>query len=126
MWTNDYIGIPFVEHGSSHEGCDCWGLVRLVYKEQLSIELPDLSEQYSNTKDAGIQNIVFAQKPKWRTANKPQEFDVILVRMRGAEMHVGLVAGHNQMLHIRAGIDATIERFNTPVWNKRIIGFYRQ
>ena len=36
-----FIGIPFVSQGRSFKGCDCYGLVKLYYKEVLNIELPE-------------------------------------------------------------------------------------
>ena len=38
---NDFIGIPFVSKGRTFRGCDCYGLVKLYYKEVLNIELPE-------------------------------------------------------------------------------------
>lgn len=36
-----FIGIPFVSQGRSFRGCDCYGLVKLYYKEVLNIEIPE-------------------------------------------------------------------------------------
>lgn len=36
-----FIGIPFVSKGRSFRGCDCYGLVKLYYKEVLNIELSE-------------------------------------------------------------------------------------
>lgn len=38
---SNFIGIPFVSKGRSFKGCDCYGLVKLYYKEVLNIELPE-------------------------------------------------------------------------------------
>lgn len=41
-WINDYVGVPYVENGRDRaDGWDCWGLVLVVYRERLGLELPD-------------------------------------------------------------------------------------
>ena len=39
-WWNKYVGIPYAPGMSSRDGCDCWGLVRLVYREEFGTLLP--------------------------------------------------------------------------------------
>ena len=40
-WVQDYVGLPYEMCGRSFEGVDCWGLVVMVYRNELGIVLPD-------------------------------------------------------------------------------------
>lgn len=58
-WAAKYIGILFVEHGRTREGCDCWGLLRLVYREEFGIELPGYDERNESIQEmAEIQGLI--------------------------------------------------------------------
>ena len=46
IWANAYVGLPWADLGRDRTGCDCWGLARLVYAEQLGIALPSYSDAY--------------------------------------------------------------------------------
>lgn len=39
-WASPYLRIPFKDHGRDDQGCDCWGLVRLVLLRERKIDLP--------------------------------------------------------------------------------------
>lgn len=56
MDARKYLGIPFQDKGCGFEGCDCYGLVRLVYREELGIELPCLGDAYSTAYARGEVN----------------------------------------------------------------------
>lgn len=125
----NYINIPFAERGSSHNGCNCWGLVILWKKEQMGEILPTYDEFYLDTEDRAAAELIKEVKdePQWLPLlpGEEKEGDVILLRIKGLPWHVGVVAGKNKMLHVERGAESVIEPYNGLKWNKRIIGFYR-
>lgn len=42
MYTK-YLQIPYKHLGSSFDGADCWGLIRLYYATEFGISLPELN-----------------------------------------------------------------------------------
>lgn len=87
-WYTKYVGIPFVEKGRDENGCDCWGLVRLIYKNELGIDLPDYLDCYETTNDREkLSSVIKEQTEKnWVSDQEHKEFDVIILMMRGVPM----------------------------------------
>ena len=128
IWAGRYIGLPFREHGRERSGLDCWGLVRLVMAEQFGRPLPSFISEYRRTTSAeDIGRLITREAAAWMgvEAGREKAGDVIVLRMRGVPMHVGLVLGDRHMLHIERGVDSAIERYGSPRWSERIYGFYR-
>ena len=128
IWAGRYIGLPFAEHGRDRGGIDCWGLMRLALLEQFSISLPSLAHEYRRTCDAArISDLVTREIPRCQRIDAGLERcgDVIVLRLQGRPMHVGLVLGDGQMLHVEQGIDSAIEKYRGQKWQDRIYGFYR-
>lgn len=128
IWAAHYIGLPFAERGRDHKGVDCWGLVRLVMAEQFGRALPSFGNEYDHTcNQVKIAALVTREVPRWRhiAAGEEQLGDVIVLRVRGVPMHVGLVLGDGQMLHTEKGINSTLERYTSTRWCQRLAGFYR-
>lgn len=128
FWAGHYIGLPFRDHGRDRSGVDCWGLVRLVMSEQFGIALPSFSAEYRHTAEkSSIAPLIEREIPKFEGVGAGEERlgDIVVLRLRGAPMHVGLVLGDGQMLHAEEGIDSGIDRYRGPRWQNRIFGFYR-
>lgn len=127
MWWNDLVGIPFEEKGRSPAAFDCWGLVRHVYKQHKGIELPSYLEVYETTDDRDALGLVIGQesKEKWHDPKTPAEFDVIILRLRGVPMHVGLVTKPGFMIHCARGIGVVHESFTSIKWRHNVMGFAR-
>lgn len=126
-WAEKYVGIPFKEKGRDEKGLDCYGLVCLVYKNELGIDLPSYSELYENTKDkAHISKLIFDESAnKWQDVDKPKSFDVVTLNMLGVPMHVGIVLDIGYMLHCAYGVGTVIERYDGMKWQNKIEGFNR-
>ncbi|TVQ82102.1 MAG: phage tail protein [Micavibrio sp.] len=127
-WAGHYIGLKFREHGRSAEGLDCWGLVRLALMERFNAVLPSYGAEYAhscNTEE--IAPLIGRESEKWQGIEAGQEKcgDVIVLRLRGAPAHVGLVLGDGRMLHIEKHINSAIEHYRGRRWRDRIVGFYR-
>ena len=128
FWAGRYIGLPFKEHGRDRSGLDCWGLVRLILSEQFAFALPSFVKEYDRTTNADkIARLICREIPFWQAVSSGEENlgDVAVLRLRGQPMHVGLVLGDGQMLHIERGINSAIERYASPRWSERVHGFYR-
>lgn len=129
MWWQKYIGRPFEEKGRGPNSFDCWGLVRWVYgyDHPDKIELPSYDECYKSTQDREkLSSVILTESNiKWFPTDGPKTFDVILLRMRGFPMHVGVVTKPFHMLHCSQGIGTVHERFDSMRWEKKVLGFFR-
>jgi len=127
-WTDLYAGIPFAFDGRDRFGCDCWGLVRLVYEEVLGRGLPMVAgalKDLSLGSLARVSREIKAGLDDWERVGDPQDFDIVIFRRGQVNTHVGIVCGRGQMLHVMEGINSTVEPYNAPVWKSKIYGIYR-
>lgn len=127
MWWTEYVGIPFVEKGRDRGGVDCWGLVNLIYREKLGIELPSYAENYRDTNDrAALQALVEAEKAaKWVAVEKPKPYDAVVLTMLGMPTHVGIMVDDRHMLHCMRGTNTVREDITGLRWRHRVKGFAR-
>jgi hypothetical protein len=119
-----YIGIPYLENGRSTSGLDCWGLVRLFYKQEFNIELPSYVEEYSGSYDPKLPETIENYKDSWTKTCAPKLGDVCLFNMLGEPTHVGIYLGENKFLHARQDQASVIESTQRPIWRNRLEGIY--
>lgn len=120
-----YIGIPFKEKGRDTIGVDCWGLVRLIYKQEYNITLPSFSEDYELSDDARIGELFAQYQEGWESLDSPEPGCTVLFRMFGTEAHIGIVVDISRFIHVREGRDSVIESLESAKWSKRIVGFFK-
>jgi len=121
-WENCYVGIPYKYSGRGRDGLDCWGLVRLVHKDQFGIDLPSFTEV--DTKDKQSEVISIA-KEYWTPVAVEQAGDVVVFNILGESTHVGIITKPGYFLHAYENQDVRVERLDSVKWKKRIEGIYR-
>lgn len=129
MDLSEYIGIPYLFGGSSRDGADCWGLVRLIYRERYGKELPAFDHDGLTEEECGL--MVDHGKPlvnAARVGGVPIMGDLAVLKIHGAPCHIGIVIGRpgeRNLLHTLKGHDSAIDRYDGPRWHGRLEGFYR-
>jgi cell wall-associated NlpC family hydrolase len=136
-WAGAYVGIPYRDHGCDRAGCDCWGLVRLIYSERARITLPDYAGDYAGEADTeGVGRCVEAARASgtWRRVHPPvQALDVAemfsVLRSRSGwsypPLHVGVVAAPGWLIHTEIATGVRLVRLDDRSLGKRIAGFWR-
>jgi len=119
-----YIGLPYVENGRTEHGTDCWGLVRLFYRNELNIDLPSYIEDYLGANDPCLPEFVKHSKSNWIETKSPKTGDVCVFNILGEPTHVGLYLDKSKFLHSRDGKDSVIESLDSHKWNRRLEGIY--
>ena len=108
---NKYIGIPFVDRGNSIDGADCYGILRLIYRDALSIELPEFHGSCNSTK------LIFSDYLKqiaehWELVEEPKIYDVVAMahdpRHPRVIQHFGLYIGDGLVLHTLENIGSHV------------------
>lgn len=125
MKFDKYIGLPYKDNGRDITGIDCWGLVRLYYKDELGIELPSYTDEYVGADDPSASMIINNYKDNWELTTTPDIGDIALFNIYGEPSHVGVYVGNNNFLHSRQGKDSVIESLAGVKWNKRLAGIYK-
>ena len=125
-WASKYVGVPYESRGRTREGCDCWGLVCLVYAEHFGIALPSFADAYESAQDMiEVDGLITSRKGSFEEIESPAPADIVLCRVLGYETHVGVYAGDHLMLHIMKGTDACIVNLNSAMWKRRVVGYFR-
>ena len=124
MNFDKYIGLPYQENGRTEQGVDCWGLARLVYKQEFGIELPDYSDLYSGSWDEQVTKLINYHKDTWQEVKQPEVGDLCLFNIYGEPAHIGVYVGDSKFLHSRDGQDTVIESLNNSLWKRRLAGYF--
>jgi cell wall-associated NlpC family hydrolase len=124
-----FVGIPYADKGRTIDGCDCWGLLRIVYRHFVIAELPSYSDQYVTAEDrVALARLIANELDPWEEIEPGSErsLDAVLMREGRFPRHVGIVTEPGKLLHVSSdGICSVIERYRDGQLKNRVVGFYR-
>lgn len=131
-WLDRYIGLPWKIGGRElYGGIDCWGLVRLVMRDEAGIDVPswvddpDAHGETCRSRSRAFDRHLdqFFRVP----AGEEQLFDIVTFFIGPALWHVGiLVELPHTMLHIEGQEGSQCEDWTLrPDLRKQFGGFWR-
>ena len=125
-----YIDIPYKHRGRDFSGCDCLGLVILVYKEERGIILPDyLDIEYNcdlNKNDDTYLEEGWSEQMKlaWRPCNPPyKKWDGLLFYASARKVvadHIGLCIGDGKFIHTSLHYKMSMVSRLEGIWEKKL------
>ena len=128
------LRVPFALHGRSYDGWDCWGVVTCGYRDVGGVELPLYVDEYdeADPRDVRLYTLVetAAADGTWRMIDRateqPRPLDVVVLRILGRPLHVGLMVDKRRMIHCEHRAGTVVEPFESKMWAKRLDGVYRR
>lgn len=110
-WADAYVGMPYKVMGREPSGVDCWGLVRMVLRDECELLLPSYDAD-----DPDGATISFHAR-NWPVVIDPKEFDVAIlfrpVRIgnlwENKPNHIGIFADEKNILHINEGSQSIVQ-----------------
>ena len=122
MWTDDWIGIPYLELGRGADGLDCLGLfVALQHARHGRVVFDPMC-----TVQAAMRGEFAAQAQRdWRRVDRGHLGCALLFKVRGMALHVAYALDDQRMLHTGPDMgESVIEPYRTRQWGDRLEGIY--
>lgn len=122
----EFIGIPYVHHGRTLAGLDCYGLIIRMF-ERRGIRLFDINEEYDEEWSwKGRNYFVENAYREWSPVAFAESWDVVTFRLKGEVVnHAGIVIGDGQFVQTIIKTGTIISRLSDLTWSKRVAGYYR-
>lgn len=128
MMFDRFVGIPYLDRGRDRAGLDCWGLLHLVFREQMGLDLPSYADRYITGADrVALARLIAGELDDWLPIAPGEErpLDGVLMREGAFPRHIGIVTRPGLLLHVEQGASSRIERYRHGILANRVVGFYR-
>lgn len=128
MINEKYTSIPFVDGGRTLKGCDCFGLLKLVYENELNIIVPDTRIMPDSPRRI-FANYLNEISINWEETKTPKKYDIIAMNlyMNHPKLitHFAIMIDEKRALHTLKKIGSHIVKLNDMRFEPFIKGFYR-
>jgi cell wall-associated NlpC family hydrolase len=104
-----YINIPYKLKGRDFSGCDCYGLIYLIFKTEKGITLPDFynidykEDWHKEGKNFILDAAGTLDKEVWSVVEEPYKlFDCLIFFLASKKIanHCGMYIGSNKFIHV--------------------------
>jgi cell wall-associated NlpC family hydrolase len=133
-WYEKYTGFPYKHLGNSEEGIDCFNLCSMVYKKELSIDIPYLSSDFCNIVEDNWYSKTHDQyflkgattEHGWTKVDSPRVYDIIVMSLGSTHVanHCSLYVDKDRMLQTMSKHTSWIAPYGT-YYKQYTIGIYR-
>jgi len=126
MQLDDLIGTPYKHNGRDTKGFDCWGLVLYIYKEFLSIELPDYKDYNPDwyKKNGDVLKTKLQQfSSLWKSIplKKLKKYDILIFNHGSCvNNHSGVYTGNDRFIHTYEKTPVLISKLTHKYWKTRL------
>lgn len=121
-----YLDIPYKHGGMDFSGIDCFGLVRLFFKNEFNYEIPEFGYglEWKKSKQDPIKECYRNVCDK---IDAPARYGIVGFRMPGyfVEHHLGIILyDFDQFLHSPLNKSSCVSKLSHPVWKRSISAYY--
>lgn len=108
--------------GTPYEEKNCWDIAREFYSIEFGLELKHFVSDPEDRK--ATENLIYTNKSEFeKVTDTPRYGDIVLLRIRGIESHIGIYLGDGSFLHTLKQTGSVVDRIER--WDKNITGYYR-
>lgn len=120
-----YLLVPFEHQGRTYNGADCFGLLRLFYRDELGIDLKDFAEDYPlHWWERATYFLSLYEEYGFEPTDTPKYGDVVAFKNNLHTLgHCGVVLEDGMFLHMTTG-GAAISSSLRGTYAKSICGAY--
>jgi len=123
-----YLQIPFVDKGRTFQGADCYGLVKLYFKNELNINIPETNITAEQPNRIMINYLNEISK-NWEEIQHPETNCVIALAMHENHpklvTHFAVMINDKKVLHTLRKINAHIVDVDNIQIKPFIKGYFR-